>query len=96
MCRKVSVDANGNAGFCEVVEQSCDDDDNDGDGDADCADSNCPECSVEDCTSVGDKDETDLNCADGCTISIDAFGNTGFCEPTEQVVKIILITMVMI
>ena len=36
---EASADANGNAGFCEVVEQSCDDDfDNDGDGDADCAD----------------------------------------------------------
>ena len=83
---EVSVDSLGNAGFCEVVEQSCDDDfDNDGDGDVDCADSNCPECASEDCTAVGDEDGNGLaDCADGCTISIDAFGNTGFCEAVEQ------------
>ena len=55
------------------------------------------ECSAEDCTSVGDEDGNYLaDCADGCTISIDAFGNTGFCESTGKVVKTTLTTMVMV
>ena len=81
---EVSVDANGNPGFCEAVEVSCDDDfDNDGD-DADCADSNCPSCAEEDCLTLGDEDGNGLaDCDDGCSVSVDVNGVFGSCEAVE-------------